>query len=433
MTALSSSSTEGLALPAAERVAGRLRVPPSKSETHRLLNLALLAGRPVVIEDPLLAEDTRLFLVALEALGLEMRLSDRVVALAPPRHPVAEAELACGNAGTLFRFLTAALTTMPGAWVLDGVARLRERPIGPLVEALRQLGAEIGYLGAAGHAPLRIRGATLAGGTCRLDAGESSQYLSALLMAARAAAAPVEVEVAALTSAPYVELTLRLLERAGVPVARPAEGRFRVEPGPIPLPERLTVGGDYSSACYLAAAAALTGGRVELEGLDPGTAQADRRFLDLLAAMGARVEWSDGVLEVAGRGLGGVAADLSAMPDQVPTLAALAPFARGVTQIDNVAHLRLKESDRLAAMGRELRRVGAAVEERADGLTVEGVWAERPPPASRVEVRAHGDHRIAMSLAVLALRRPGLVLDDPRAVVKSYPGFWEDWRRIGAR
>jgi len=416
-------------VPAGRVARGRLAPPPSKSLTHRYLVLALLAGRPLTLIDPLDAEDTRLLLAALEALGWRVERRPGEVALAPPAasEKPRSAAIDCGNAGTMLRLLVGALATVPGDWRLDGTPRLRERPVGPLVEALRGLGAEIAWEGRPGYPPLRVRGGRLAGGRTRLDAGESSQYLSALLIAAHAAAAPVEIEVAALASAPYVEITLAALARFGGGAERPAPDRFRVAPAALAGPARLRVEGDFSAACYPAAAAALTGGRVTLEGLAADSSQGDRGFFGLLERMGARVAWADGAVTVEGTGeLRALDADLGAMPDQVPTLAALAPFARGTTDIRGVPHLRLKESDRLAAMAAELGRLGAAVEERADGLVIPGLWAAADPPASPVIVDPHDDHRIAMSLALTALRRPGVSIAHPEVVAKSYPGFWTD-------
>lgn len=434
MTGWSSTPGEAQAIPSGRQARGRVRVPPSKSITHRYLNLALLAGRPQVVERPLLAEDTRLFLAALVRCGWTVEERPQEVALAPPAGAATAAaapvEIFCGNAGTMLRFLIASLAALPGRWRLDGVARLRERPVGPLVEALRGLGAELRYLARPGGAPLEIGGATLGGGATRLDAGASSQFLSALLMAGLAAPRPLTVEVAALTSAPYVEVTLAAARRWGGQIAAlPGEGggfRYRVLPGLCP-PPRLRVEGDASAACYPAAAAALTAGSVVVEGLGAESPQGDRGFLELLAGMGAKVTWRGGEVEVRGGQLRAVDADLSTMPDQVPTLAALAPFARGTTRIRNVGHLRLKESDRLAAMAGELRRLGAEVEEGVDRLDVAGTWCDAPPPGDPVTVDAHGDHRIAMSLALVGLRRPGVAVASPQVVAKSYPAFWQDF------
>lgn len=432
MTDSPSSSTERgtapRAVPGGGRVRGRLTVPPSKSVTNRYLALALLARQPLVLEHPLLAEDTRNFLAALEACGFGVEEEPERVRLIPGPPP-AQASLFCGASGTMLRFLTAALTVVPGRWRLDGVPRLRERPVGALVATLRQLGAEIHCRGREGFAPLTIQGGTLTGGLAELDAGESSQYLSALLMAALRASREVTVEVRSLTSGPYVEVTLQAIEVFGGRVERVGEGVLRVRPSTLGA-ERLAVEGDFSAACYPAAAAALTGGTVVLDGLSPTSRQGDRAFLAVLERMGARVGWRGVELEVTGGPLTGLDIDLSAMPDQVPTLAALAPFAAGTTRIFNVPHLRMKESDRLAAMARELRKTGVRVEEGPASLTIPGVWAGAPPPEEAVVLDPHGDHRIAMSCALLGLRRPGVSIADPEVVAKSYPGFWSHLDRL---
>jgi 3-phosphoshikimate 1-carboxyvinyltransferase len=410
-------------------VSGRVQVPPSKSVTHRYFNLALLTGRPLTLERPLWAEDTRLFAAALARLGWRVAATPESVRLEPGEPPAGEVEVFCGNAGTMLRFLTAALATRPGRFVLDGVPRLRERPVGPLVAALRALGAVIEELGEPGHIPLRIHGGSLAGGTATLDAGESSQYLSALLMAGVAAREPVTIEVAALTSAPYVEVTLAALAAFGGGVEN--EGSlWRVRPAALRPPAVLTVEGDFSAAAYPAAAAALTGGRVALAGLSPRSRQGDRRFFDLLREMGAEVAWEGEELAVRGRSLSGVTADFSGMPDQVPTLAALAPFARGTTRITGAAHLRIKESDRLEAMATELTRLGARVSVLPDGLEIPGLWADGAPPADPVVIDPRGDHRIAMSLAIAGLKRPGVIIGSPEVVGKSYPEFFRDLDRL---
>jgi 3-phosphoshikimate 1-carboxyvinyltransferase len=426
MTDSHSTSTEPRAV-ASGRVDGAVAPPPSKSATHRAFNLALLAGRPTTIERPLIAEDSELFLAALRELGWAVERDDDAVRLTPGEPPVS-ARLHCGNAGTMARFLTATLTALSGEWRLDGVARLRERPVGALVEALRSAGARIDYLGAEGYFPLRIAGGSLRGGTVRIEAGQSSQYVSALLMAGLRGSEPLRIEISSLVSAPYVELTLQSMERFGAACERRAEG-FTVAPQSFGT-ARTRIEGDWSAAAYPAAAAALAG-RVRLRGLDPRSRQGDRAFLDLLARMGAQVRTSEDEVEIARGGeLVAVDADLAAMPDQVPTLAALAPFARGTTRIRRVAHLRIKESDRLAAMSDALRRIGAEVEELADGLVIPGLWAAAEPPRAPVVIDPHGDHRIAMSLAVAGLRRPGIRIADAHVVGKSYPAFWDDFETL---
>jgi 3-phosphoshikimate 1-carboxyvinyltransferase len=429
MTAWWSSSPEPAAVPAGRVASGRLRPPSSKSLTHRAGAIALLARAPVTIVRPLDAEDTRLLFAALASLGYRVEVAGETTRVEPPRAFPERAEIDCGNAGTLFRFLVALAATVPVASRLDGVARLRERPAGPLVGALRALGVAIDEVGSPGCAPLVVHGGTLAGGRVTLDAGESSQYLSALLLAGQRATAPLEVVVERLVSAPYVELTVEMIQRFGGRVERPAPGRFVAIPSPLRGGE-VEVEADFSAAAYPAAAAAITGGRVEIEGVSRDSKQGDRRLFELLERMGASVEWSAGGATVGGGVLAAVDADLSDIPDQVPTLAALAPFARGTTAIRNVAHLRIKESDRLAAMTSELRRAGAEVEELADGLVIPGVWAEASPPTAPVTIDPRADHRIAMAMALVGLRRPNLAIADPDCVAKSYPEFWRDLARL---
>ncbi len=432
------------AVPYGRPVAGRLVVPGSKSVTQRYLNLALLGNLSLTVHRPLLSEDPRLFLGALEVCGFRVEYLDGYVRLTPveegsvagksPRRGATEKSplkganrITCGNGGTMFRFLTAALTTRPGTWILDGVPRLRERPVGPLVAALRQLGAEIDCPERDGYAPLTITGGSLRGGRCTLDAGASSQYLSALLMAGQVALEAVEIEVAALTSEPYVDLTLDSITEFGGSVRRDGNV-FHLRPSRLAADE-VTVEADFSAVAYPAAAAMLSGGKVLVEGPRSDSRQGDRLFLDLLEKMGARIRWRAGGLEVRGNRalapLRAVAADLSQMPDQVPTLAALAPFADGTTRITGVPHLRIKECDRLSAMANELTRVGAEVEELDDGLIIPGIWARSEPPAEPVEVRTYGDHRIAMSMALVGLRRSCISIRDPGVVAKSYPDFWQ--------
>ncbi len=431
-------------VPAGGMAQGSVRPPSSKSLTHRYLALALIARQPLVVRRPLEAEDSRLFLALLEAVGFTVaRRADHgdgpSVYLSPPAvdggdelgsgEPSAPVELFCGNAGTVVRLVSAALATVPGRWRVDGTPRMRQRPIGPLLAALRQWGVTVEEVGSAGCPPVIVHGGRLRGGSTRIDAGESSQYLSALLLAALGAHRESRIEATALTSGPYVELTLQAAREMGGRIERSGD-LYKVWPG-LALPEAVEVEGDWSAACYPAAAAALTGGRVRLRGLRVDSAQGDRKFLDLLSAMGAHWYEESGEIVVAGGDvLHSVDADLSSMPDQVPTLAALAPFARGTTRIRGVPHLRIKESDRLRAMAVELQRAGAEAIEHADGLEIAGVWADEEPPTSPLITESWDDHRIAMSMALIGLRRPGLSVGEWGVVAKSYPSFWRDLDRL---
>jgi 3-phosphoshikimate 1-carboxyvinyltransferase len=418
-------------VPSDRKVRGRLVVPASKSVTQRYFNLALLGRLPLTIRRPLLSEDTLHFLAGLEVCGFRVDHRPAEVRIEPGAL-AAGGEVFCGAGGTMFRFLTAALTAVPGHWRLDGVPRLRERTVAPLLSALRQLGAEIACPEREGFAPLEIVGGTLRGGRARLDAGASSQFLSAILMAAQRALEPTVVELEALTSQPYVDLTVDAIAELGGSVRRPSPSRFEVRPSRLSSRD-VEVEADFSAAAYPAAAAALTGGEVELEPLRAASKQGDRRLLGLLEQMGARVRWTENGVRVAGGELRSIDVDLSALPDQVPTVAALAPFAAGTTRIRNVPHLRIKESDRLSAMAQELARAGAEVEELADGLVIPGVWARTPPLRTPVEIDTHGDHRIAMSMALVGLRRPGLRIREPGVVAKSYPDFWKDLCELTGR
>lgn len=425
MTVWSSSSTEERSIPAGRRVSGTLTPPPSKSLTQRYLLAALLAEGPTRIERPLVSADTAATRAALVALGARVEESDDGSAVTvEPDAPPASARIDCAANGTLLRLAMGLTAALPGCRVLDGIARLRERPVAPLGEALVQLGAGVRYLGRPGFAPVEIEGGGLVGGSVVVDASRSSQYVSALLLAALRCSAPVEISARGLVSVPYVELTLRCLRQLGARIER-LDGGFRVHPGRL-RGRRVLIEPDVSAACYPAAAAALTGGRVLLRGLAADTAQGDRGFFDLLRRMGADVRWQAGSVAVQGGALEAIETDLAAMPDQVPTLAALAPFARGTTRLTGVPHLRLKESDRLAVMARELDRLGAAVRELPDGLEIDGLWAESEPPADAVVVEPAEDHRVAMSLALVGLRRPGVSIRDGRVVEKSYPAFWGD-------
>ena len=421
-------------VPADRRVTGSIRVPGSKSITQRYFTLSLLGRRALTIRGPLLSEDTRFFLAAMETLGFRVQIegsssADVTVHLEPPEgDPPSEGEIWCGAGGTMFRFRTAALTAVPGLWTIDGIPRLRERPVAPLISSLRALGAKIDCLDQEGHAPMRIHGGSLRGGPCTLDAGASSQYLSALLMAGLVTPEPTTVTVSSLTSEPYVHLTLDAIQELGGKVEQdgPVYGIRRARP----TGDTVTVESDFSAVAYPAAAAALTRGEVLIRDVRETSRQGDRGFVDVLARMGADIRWTDEGLRIRGGGLRAIEADLESMPDQVPTLAALAPFARGTTRIVNVPNLRIKESDRLAAMAQELQRVGAEVEELEDGLVIPGVWADRTPPNGAVTVHTHGDHRIAMAMALVGLRRGGISVAAPEVVAKSYPEFWQDLEGI---
>lgn len=422
-----------LDVPTGGRAVGEVRPPGSKSVSHRMMNLALLEGRAIEVRNLLEADDLDLFRAALQACGWQIEQDESGLRLEPPASPVeGEVRIECGNAGTMFRFVIASLAAVPGEYIVDGTPRLRERPAEPLVRCLRSLGAQIEVCSDEqedGHAPLRIQGGTLHAGHARLDAGESSQYLSAMLMACAHLSGRSIIEVERLTSAPYVQITLDAMRTFGLPLPARDGDAWAIAPhvsaGTRDGPRVVEVDGDYSAAAYPAAAAMITEGRVRLLGLDPESSQGDRGFLDVLVSMGGEMAWRDGALEFAGRPRQAIDVDCSSMPDQVPTLAAVAAFCPGTTRIRNVAHLRIKESDRLRAVASQWTRLGVPIRELDDGLVIEGCAAALTEAEDRPEVETFDDHRIAMSGALVGLRRRCRVLE-PGVVAKSYPRFWDD-------
>jgi 3-phosphoshikimate 1-carboxyvinyltransferase len=440
-------ATPFLDLPPLDAAAGTVRLPGSKSISNRVLLLAGLSAGTTVVRDLLDSDDTRVMLAALQALGCGVAVGDdgahRITGLGG-RLAVHEAALFLGNAGTAMRPLAAALAllaaTQGGRFELSGVPRMHERPIGDLVDALRQLGCGLEYLGADGYPPLRLTGQP--GGTLatqapvRVRGDVSSQFLTALLLALplASAAGPVTVEVdGELISKPYVEITLNLLARFGIAVQRDGWQRFTIPAGSAyRSPGEIHVEGDASSASYFVALGAIAahGGRaIRIEGVGADSIQGDIRFVDAAAAMGAQVQAAPGWLEVR-RGrwpLQGITLDCNAIPDAAMTLAVMALYADSPTRLTNIASWRVKETDRIAAMAAELRKLGAAVIEGADFIEVQ-------PPArwQPAVIHTYDDHRMAMCLSLAAFSglagteppQP-LRLLDPRCVGKTFPDYFE--------
>jgi 3-phosphoshikimate 1-carboxyvinyltransferase len=420
-----------------------VRVPGSKSITNRALPLAALADGETELTGVLFADDTWQMINALQTLGYTLTMDQkgrrvRIVGRANDLPAGTGQTLTCGNSGTTLRFLTAMLTLGRGNYVLDGVARMRQRPIDQLVDQLKVLGADIGYDLAHGYPPVRVRAKGLTGGGCQFADAKSSQYISAVLMAAPYAEAPVTVSLLGpVTSEPYVVMTLRMMEQFGVGVAvhdqcGKAEGGARaiqVTPGLYRRPTgEYAIEPDASNASYFLAAAALVpGSAITVAGLGKGSLQGDVAFADVLGQMGAAVEWRpEGVTVAApadGR-LRGVDLDLNHIPDMVQTLCVVALFADGPTTVRNVWNLRVKETDRLAALETELRKLGATVETGRDWIRVTPPPADRPAAGARIAT--YDDHRMAMAFAVAGLRMPGVVIQDPGCTAKTYPDYFTD-------
>ncbi|MHB8627109.1 MAG: 3-phosphoshikimate 1-carboxyvinyltransferase [Aggregatilineales bacterium] len=400
-------------------------VPGSKSITNRALLLAALAEGNSTIENALVSEDSQHFVECLRQLGFAVQQIDHDPATATfivhgrgGHIPAREADLFVGNSGTTARFLTAAVCLGIGTYRIDGIPRMRERPIAPLVEALRQLGVQIDTDGE--RFPLTIHAAGLRGGTATLDAGDSSQFLSALLMASPCAELPVTIErTGALVSEPYIDTTLRMMTQFGLNVAREGERCFHVPVGRYRA-QTYTVEPDASNASYFFAAAAVTAGVVTVPYLTRDSLQGDVHFLDVLERMGCVVEYkADGVTVRGPEHLRGVDADMNAISDTAQTLAAIAPYADGPVAIRNIAHVRHKETDRIAALVTELRRLGVAVDEFPDGLTI------TPGPLHAGTVETYNDHRMAMAFSVTGLRTAGIVIANPSCTQKTFPDFFE--------
>lgn len=389
------------------RAAGTVRLPGSKSISNRVLLLAALCEAPTEVGGLLDADDTRVMRAALDKLGRPMR---------PTR-----AELFLGNAGTAFRPLTAVLAVLGGEYRLSGVPRMHERPIGDLVEALRALGARIDYLGAEGFPPLAIHAGRIAPGqTVRVRGDVSSQYLSALLMALPLAGGGTLEVAGELISKPYVEITLNLMRRFGLEVAREGWARFRVPGGRYRSPGRILVEGDASSASYFLGAGAVGGGPVRVEGVGRASIQGDVRFCEVLEAMGARVAMGEDWIEASGKApLRAFDLDLNHIPDAAMTAAVLALFADSPSTVRNIASWRVKETDRIAAMAAELAKLGAGVEAGADYLRVTPGTLR-----SGVAVDTYDDHRMAMSLSLAALGGVRVRINDPECVAKTYPEYF---------
>jgi 3-phosphoshikimate 1-carboxyvinyltransferase len=411
-----------------------VRVPGSKSITNRALVLAALAGNggfASELRGVLRSEDTEVMCAALRALGFDVGTNwpeglihvshDEVEDYIPARR----AELFVANSGTTMRFLTALVSAGHGRYRLDGVPRMRERPIEDLLTALRQLGVRAFSEAGNGCPPCVIDTAGLAGGRVTIKGDVSSQFLSGLLMAATAARSAVVINVEGeLVSWPYVGMTVQMMRQWQLDVETPSTRQFRVFGRQRSRLRTYDVEPDASAASYWWAAAAIMGGSVRVPDLTTYSLQGDVRFVELLEQMGCTVVRGESGLTVHGGPLHGIDVDMNDISDTVMTLAAVACFAEGPTSIRNVAHIRHKETDRLAALATELRRVGAQVDEFADGLTI------TPRPLHGAEIETYNDHRMAMSMALIGLRVPGIVIKDPGCVAKTYPGFWHDLEKL---
>jgi 3-phosphoshikimate 1-carboxyvinyltransferase len=401
-------------------------VPGSKSLTNRALLIAALASGVTQLSNALFSDDSRYFAQALSQLGFEIQADEaagtmRVVGQGG-HIPAQTAELFIGNAGTAARFLTAMLALGHGRYVLDGSPRMRERPLSDLLEALGQLGAKVAS--ATGCPPVQVTAAGLPGGQAHVAGDVSSQYLSGLLLVAPYAQSPVELFVTGdLNSQPYVDMTVAIMADFGVTLVRKGYEHFQIQPARYTAQAHYAIESDASAASYFLAAPAILGGTVRVENFSRRSRQGDVAFVDVLAQMGCTVTEAEHGLAVTGPALGqlrGVSVDMRHIPDTAQTLAAIAPFANGPTEIRGIASARLKETDRVAAMCAELRRLGVAVDEYPDGLKVY--------PAAHISaatIETYDDHRMAMAFALTGLRSAGVAIANPGCVSKTFPNYFD--------
>ena len=398
-----------------------VRVPGSKSVTNRALIIAALADGASTIRNPLFADDSYWLMDALVSLGidvvadgghLEVHVKGRrgeIVA--------SDVDLFVGNAGTVARFLPPMLALGGGPYTVDGVPRMRERPVADLVDAMRQLGASVGYAGEQGRFPLTIEGGGIPGGEARVSGGKSSQFVSGLLLAAPYATHRVTLQAEGRNEWPYVGITVALMREFGVGVET-ATGSFAVAPS-VYRARDYEVEPDASGASYFMAAAAVTGGRVRIPGLGSASTQGDLRFAGVLRDMGCKVEITPDQVEVEGPDrLRGIEVDMNAFSDTMITLSAIAPFATGPTTIKNIAHTRLQETDRLSAVATELTRLGIETQTTSSSIHI------IPNPVRPAAIETYGDHRMAMAFAVTGLVAPGVRIRDPGCVTKTFPGYF---------
>jgi len=403
-----------------------VRVPGSKSLTNRALLIASLANGQTRLTNALFSDDSRYFAKALQTLGFDVQLDEAnhemIVTGLGGKIPAKKAELFIGNAGTAARFLSAFLTLGHGEYILGGEPRMRERPIGDLVNALSQLGAKLET--SNGCPPVKVSASGLPGGKATIAGDISSQFLSALLMVAPYAQSPVEIELTTeLNSKPYVDMTIATMKDFGVEIERDGYRSFRI---PITNYEsRITypIESDASAADYFFAAPAICGGTIKVENISRKSVQGDIAFLEVLQQMGCDVTESDNSISVhrASRSsIVGIDVDLRDIPDTAQTLAAIAPFADSPTRIRGIASARVKETDRVSATCAELKRLGVRVEEHEDGMMIHPV--EKMRAAS---IQTYNDHRMAMSFALIGLRFDGVTIENPSCVSKTFPNYFD--------
>jgi len=397
-----------------------VRPPGSKSITNRAMVVAALAPGESTLVAPLRSDDTDAMRECLESMGVRVAEADRGLAIRSTGFLRAAGALDARASGTTARFMAAVATLADGTSVVDGTARMRERPIGDLVDVLRSLGCVVEYAGEEGFPPVQIDGPRLLGGRAAIDVTRSSQFASAVLLVAPRAEQPVILEVGeTVVSRPYLDTTMEVMRQFGGHADWQGDSTIRVEASGY-RPAELLIEADASAAVYPWAIAAIGGCQVTVAGIDPASTQADMGALEVLEAMGCVVDWTPDGIRVAGPDeLQGVELDMNDCPDAVLGLSVVAAFAGTPTTFTNIANLRIKETDRLAALENELTKLGAGVETGPDWIRIE------PGPTRPATIATYDDHRMAMAFATAGIRQPGIVIENPECVAKTWPEFFE--------
>jgi len=423
--------TEQIVVSPTGPIVGTIQPPGSKSITNRALVCAAIAEGPSVLEGALVSEDTHVMLESLARLGIEVQSEQNgtvlKVAGCGGKIPAASADLFVANSGTTIRFLTAMVALGHGSYRLDGIARMRQRPIADLLQTMNDLGVEVVSELGTGAPPVIVHAKGLRGGSAKISGEISSQFLSGLLMAAPLAQQDVCLQVMGeLVSKPYVTMTLKVMQAFGAESKSDNFQEFRIPGRQVYRGCHYQIEPDASAASYFWGAAAVTGGRVTVKGLQPDALQGDVAFVNCLKQMGCEVTSSAEGITVVGKPLRGIDIDMNAISDTVQTLAVVALFAEGPTTMRGVGHIRHKETDRIGDLARELRKLGAQVEEWEDGLRV------HPAPLHGATLETYNDHRMAMSFSLAGLRVPNVVILNPGCTAKTYPGYFDDLAHLCA-
>lgn len=411
-----------------EDLDAEIEAPPSKSMTHRAIFAAALAEGTSTLRKPLMAEDTTFSLDAIRTLGVRFQHKKEEIHIEGSNGRLLPQmkELFVGNSGTTMRLVTGVASLIEkGELIIKGNPRMHERPLKELIDALNHLGVDITSLEKPGYPPILIRGGGIKGGSTELSGNVSSQFFSALLLSGTKAKKQVEIKpVGELKSRPYIDMTIEVLREFGAEITNQDYERFVIPPNQQLNGRSYQIEGDYSSASYFFALAAILPGKIRVKNLNRNSQQGDAEFLKILEKMGCQIQFGLDYVEVVGKDLEGISIDMKNVPDLVPTMAVLGAFAEGKTQIQNVEHLRYKESDRLSSLATELKKIGALVEEERDGLTIS------KGEVKSAEIETYDDHRITMSFAIAGLKTGKLKIRDPQNVAKSFPDFFQLIQRI---